>query len=218
MIISLNHKILFFHISKTAGTSISLMLENICDDAKSSFNKIFLNNIHNQAVRHIKDKLDLMQSNRYPFTHITQTDARPFLQLSNIDTSDFSEFIIVRNPYDRLKSQMIYQKLNEQYSVDHFLNRFESLNSSPSGYWFCRQMEYIKDPITKNLQIYKYEELNKLWPFLANIKPYKPFVVQRVNETANKKDVKIEFTLAQKKRIYHMWRESFEYLGYPKGF
>ena len=218
MIISLNHKILFFHISKTAGTSISLMLEDICDDAKSSFNKIFLNNIHNQAVRHIKDKLDLMKQNRYPFTHITQTDARPFLQLSNIDTSDFYEFIVVRNPYDRLKSQMIYQGLHEKYTVDSFLNKFEIINTAHSGYWFCRQMEYIKNPITKNLQIYKYEELHKLWSFLADIKPYKPFVVQRVNETVNKTDVNIEFTLAQKKRIYHMWRDSFEYLGYPKGF
>jgi hypothetical protein len=77
-------------------------------------------------------------------------------------------------------------------------------------------MDYFKDPLTNNLNVFKFEELNKLWAVLFRYAEGKAFHVHKVNENPNKQEIK--FTVGQKKRIYELFREEFETFGYKRDY
>jgi hypothetical protein len=217
MFVSLEKKILFFHISKSAGTSIALMLGDMCPDGQKCYQNIFHDNAQHYLTKPILKKWKKWDEED-KFIHITPEDAKPFFRASNIDISDFFCFTIVRNPYERLKSQLQYLNLIEENSIDHYIDTYSILNTQKAGYWFRTQLEYTNNPFTENMQIYKFEELNKLWPKLLEFNDKKSFDIFHVNDNPNKHKQHIEFTMSQKKRIYGMFKEEFETYGYDRGF
>jgi hypothetical protein len=218
MFISLQKKILFFHISKTAGTSVTQMLDKLCPDYEESYRKLFHSNIGHYMTKRVTNRWgDWEDQDR--FIHITQTDARPFFKAANIDYSDFFCFIIVRNPYDRLRSQMEYMNLLKYNSVDYHIDHYQTdLNIRKAGYWFKSQMEYFRDPMTKNINVFKYEDLDKLWLKLKEFDDDNKLKIMHLNPTSIETKDTIRFSTKQKKKIYNMFKEEFDTFGYHPGF
>lgn len=218
MFVSLEKKILFFHISKTAGTSVTHMLEKLCPDHAHSHQKIFKNNIGHYMTKRVTNRWgDWEDKDR--FTHITQTDARPFFKAADIDYSDFFCFTIVRNPYERLRSQMEYLNLTQSNSIDFHIDNYQTgLNTRKAGYWFRSQMEYFRDPMTKNINVFKFEDLDKLWDKLKEFDDEKTLEILHLNQNDKENISPIRFSTNQKKRIYQLFKEEFDTFGYHPGF
>lgn len=218
MFVSLEKKILFFHISKTAGTSIKLILDHLCRDGDESYKKIYHENMNHYMTRRVINRWGKWYDEDR-FTHITQTDARPFFKAAKVDFSDFFCFIVVRNPYERFKSQLQYLNLLELTSIDHCIDSYEkSLDNQMSGYWFKSQIDYFRDPLTNNIHVYKYEKLHELWGKLKDYADGRPFNIYHTNRNERKHECPIEFTVNQKKRIYKLFEEEFDTFGYECGF
>lgn len=228
MFISLEKKILFFHISKAAGSSVTTFLHSQCSDGENSFKTIFTDNIHRAKSLPIYKKWRhaLINNN---FTHMPQYDAKLFLELSNIDTSDFFEFIIVRNPYDRFISQLLYQpfesfKWSKNFIrgdyvafIDEYLDRHGELrNNSPDNYFNLFQTQYSKYPITNNLHIYRYEELDKLSTDLYEL--IGNGTIPHINQSKNKHKHAFNLNYEQKRKVYQLFRKDFETFGYDRDY
>lgn len=218
MFVSLDKKILFWHISKTAGTTIRSVLSNLCPDGDESYKKIYHENMEHYMTKRVINRWGKWYDEDR-FTHITQTDARPFFKAAGIDYQDFFCFTVVRNPYERFKSQLQYMNLLDMRSIDYYIDNYkDSLNVQMAGYWFRSQIDYVSDPLTDNIHIYKFEKLHELWGKLKDYAVDKPFNVHHINQNLNKNKYPIEFTLKQKKKIYKLFEEEFDRFGYESGF
>jgi hypothetical protein len=140
MVLSALKRFVFWHIPKTAGISLRSLLEQYATtkvvDYKSSFNG---------------DPL-----------HITQQD---FLNL-NIAAipKDYFEFVVVRNPLNRLVSMYRYGNNQERFgSFANFAQRVAMhYQHRTMSNFYNSQLDWINHPITDNLNIYKFENLDKI--------------------------------------------------------
>lgn len=222
MFISLKHKIIYFHISRTAGTSITMMLENMFPESKENKRTIFNRDIlKHRSLKRIRNNWgNFANLEPYPFKHITQTDALPFLNIAGIDTSDYFCFTVVRNPYDRFLSQLKYLNLTSK-GIDHYIETYGYLDTSLSGYWYKNQVDYIKDPLSKNFAVYKFEKMYELYEKFSQLNHGCMPEIINYNKSHPKlglNNIEISLTLQQKKKIYNMFQLDFETFGYERGF
>jgi hypothetical protein len=141
MILSRLKQFVYWHIPKTAGISIRALLEQYTTtkvvDYKSKFDSL-------------TDPL-----------HINQQD---FLKL-NFDEipSNYFEFVVVRNPLDRLVSMYNYGHNSKKFgSFSNFAQRVAQHYQHPTmSNFYNSQLDWIKQPITDRLQIYKLETLEQ---------------------------------------------------------
>jgi hypothetical protein len=87
MIIADSRKLMFVHIYKTGGSSITrLMMPHISEDFRSEYPRTmgdcWQNTWHFDAIQHSK-----------------LAEALPLLEKSNLDLDDYTKFVFVRNPY-----------------------------------------------------------------------------------------------------------------------
>lgn len=210
MFLSPQRKILFFHIPKTAGNSVKTSLGNKLPSHKDIAKH--LSNAYLKIVSKNNSTLDLQTLKALPPQHIDQVQARPIFDLLNLDLSDYFEFVIVRNPYDRILSQYNYN--NYHGNIDKFLDEYETSLKDTDSLWLKSQLAWINNPITDKIHIFKYEELDKCETELKKILKDENFSLFHVNQ--NKKAIKESFTSQQKQRCYQLFKEEFDILGYDK--
>lgn len=148
------NKVLFIHIPKTAGTSM----------------EVFLGQIYGYSETYIQRCIHGLEPNTLDLGNDSQH--KPITEYSNIlPTLDFI-FTIVRNPYDRLISaysffklyieRTKYGKLSRLNFQDWFFKeKIESKNLVPTYNYHLLPQTWYLDNYIKQINIYKYETLNK---------------------------------------------------------
>ena len=140
MVLSTLKRFVFWHIPKTAGVSLRSLLEQY-------------------ATTKVVDYKSLVNGDPL---HITQQD---FLNL-NIATipKDYFEFVVVRNPLNRLVSMYSYGNNQERFgSFANFAQRVAMhYQHRTMSNFYNSQLDWINHPITDNLNIYKFENLHKI--------------------------------------------------------
>lgn len=226
MFISQEKRILFFHIPKTAGNSIQKFLSS-----KSSYIPLFkrLINLHLKMAK--KDSyytphnlLTEYHPSKLSFFHMDQKYANVLFKELSLDFSHYYEFVIVRNPYDRVSSQYLYDKnkntlskyyKNDNYTLTDYLNEYQFyLDSGEENYWFKSQLKWIEKPITGNIEIFKYENLLECQDKLQDIFNDKTTVLTHENVNPSVRDN--IWSTQQKQRCYQLFKEEFDALGYDK--
>jgi hypothetical protein len=202
---------MFLHIPKTAGTTITSLLQHSCAD----FN-ILSKHLSHAFVQLIKqeNKVEILPNLRtWPPQHINQVYLKKIFDYLNLDTSIFFEFVVVRNPYDRILSQFNYTK---HIDFDSFMLEHEKNidNYSDYNFWYKGQLSWIKTPITNKLHIFKYEQLDDLWEILEDKLKTKISDVPIINISKDKR--MLELDKFQKDRIYNLFKDEFDILGYDR--
>lgn len=209
MLISSEKKILFFHIPKTAGSSIFDILNKVCTD----YNSIRKNLTYN----YIRQNPGLSKITIEHF-HVDQEYVKKVLDCSGLRVHDYFEFTVVRNPYDRLLSQYNFDLLGSRVykDFDNFLDLYEDAEyvNPKTPYWYKSQLHWIKNPLSKNSRYYKYEELDKAWVDIREKTgldlPHLPLINQSRAKSLT------ELNQSHKDRIYNILRDEFELLNYEK--
>lgn len=204
---STKHKFLFFAIPKTGSTAVRKILARYSD--KIDFRKFY----------HLI---------KYDPLHINQHTAKKIFTESGVHVNqNYFEFVIVRNPYDKVISHISYginsnnpptHPINYN-NIDAVLDIYEEnvkhdnwIGKNNSYYMFCPQMYWTTDTITSNLKIYHYEEIDKAWDDIRiklNLDlPNLPVV--------NVTGPKITLTQSQKDRIYDILKQDFKTFNYDK--
>jgi hypothetical protein len=207
MIISSIRKLAYFHIPKTAGNSIRSLLYDVCLDARHIELQVAAtkNLIMNRPTRFKSTTISL---------HTCQGPARQALESMGLRTKNFFEFVIVRNPYDRILSHYNYhiQSTKENIDFDTFLNNF-TLESSFNN-WFSKQIRWIENPLTDNLNIFKYEEIDMAWTTIRSRLNLDLPDLPKKNVTWHKT---LEYlNTEQKAKCYDILKDDFESLGYDR--
>jgi hypothetical protein len=199
---SSEHKFLFFHIPKTAGLSIHSVLSH---------------NISDSLMLELTSKLQ--EQKIIPYTesmplHINSAT----LKKTNFDFSEYFTFMVVRNPYERILSQV--QQINKspdlKISVEKLLDKYEGkINFPTDDYFYNKQTFWTENPIDKNFKIYKYENLKNDWEEICqkcNVK-FKPLINHNLSRIRSQKRL---INNRDQVRIYEIFKEEFELYGYEK--
>ena len=163
--------ILFIHIPKTGGTVIEDEIKKIYKETLFSPNKYFLKNI-----------LDVPYNLITP-QHQFYTTIYKYKDILNVNFDKIKIFSVVRNPYDKIISDLIWLKI-----IDKNATAEEVYNKIKNNYINCNdisnhnqpQYKFITDEnlnLISNIQIFKCEtlndandELNEFLGFNINIK------------------------------------------------
>lgn len=197
-------KLIFVHIPKTGGSTISnILVPNI--------------NIHDEKYM---EYLYGIKNNK-ALQHLSIIEIKKIVK----NTDDYYKFSIVRNPYDRLVSEYYWcqiknignksgQKFDDflNYIIDIFKNNKFDTNIYTDH--FIPQYKFLYDDnILKVDKIFKFENFNNVLQFLKekydiNTNFYKHLKVHNGN--------KLNLTQNQKNIIYNLYKKDFELFNYPK--
>ena len=206
-------KLIFFHAPKTAGSSLKNFLVRNCKDG-SYYNHLFYDLCLKETKYDIKSLGEKANTISNPFfSHITQSE---FVKLSeglHLDLDNLAEIVIVRNPYDRLLSYYNFTLYNNYSTIDLLLDDLEQTSDIGHKLFFRSQLDYIKQPVSKNLLIFKYEELEKCELFLQQYLKTSD-KLPKMNITEYSKLTALSDKT--KERCYEIFKKEFELLGYEK--
>jgi hypothetical protein len=140
MVLSSTKQFIFWHIPKTAGVSLRAILEQYATIKADNYMPL------------VKDD---------PF-HINQID---FLNLNigQVPNNCF-EFVVVRNPLDRLVSMYAYGKNSERFgSFSNFAQRVAmNYRHRTMSNFYNSQLDWITTPVTDRVHIYRFEQLGSV--------------------------------------------------------
>lgn len=208
MVLSIKKKFVWFHIPKTAGTSIRTVLSQygVENDYNKSYGNFFR---HYNTIYH---------PNQLWFNK-TYGD-------SGLSLKKYFEFVVVRHPYDRLVSVFHYSSIGKKIGdLDMFLYYIEAEHEraryNPDinyilNYWLQPQTTWTTNPLTTKLHVFKFENLNNDWEeicYKINI-DYVP--LQNLNQQRTKLGERIVLTKAQKDTYYNIAKDDFELFGYDR--
>lgn len=211
MPIHYKRKIIFIHIPKTGGTSISRML----------FGQ------QQYSERHLLGSMINMRNKPRRSSHCTLEEIKFFM---HDDIGEYKIITCVRNPYDRIKSEYYFLKNNKVFhpvfgdmtkiTFENFLymlrENFNSLETKSANFWnddyfihFLPQIKFlqIKGKIQKDIQIFKFE----------NFKEIETYFGQNVHLNNNKysgREYKKKYNNEMKKIVEEIYKEDIEYFQY----
>lgn len=160
------HKLLFVHIPKTGGQSLTeFFLKNILDKPKlNEFDEIDIDSNPELGL-----KLNTNLKSRGPaFYHhlfLSEYLENKLLPVNNIE--QYYKFSVIRNPYDRFLSAYKFLELDKTHkkSID-FAESIQYISNKNSKLYrmFCPQVEYL-EPINKINTIFTTEILEQVFEF-----------------------------------------------------
>ena len=210
--ISIKHKIIFIHIPKCAGQSI----ENI-----------FLLDLglnwqqrHPLLLRPRKGK----EKGPERLAHLYAEEYFKFGYIPKEKYDKFFKFSIIRNPVDRILSEINYQRIpkknsnniNGIESVEEYISKVIKLNKfSDLQRHISPQVKFLHDSETNKLLVDKvilFDELNHEVPKILQ-KKLKVFLeVPKINSSKNKLWVKEELTPRDISFLYDFYESDFKFL------
>jgi len=210
--ISIKHKIIFIHIPKCAGQSI----ENI-----------FLGDLglnwqqrHPLLLRPRKGK----EKGPERLAHLYAEEYFKFGYIPKEKYDKFFKFSIIRNPVDRILSEINYQRIPKKNSkniygiesVEEYISKVIKLNKfSDLQRHISPQVKFLHDSETNKLLVDKvilFDELNHEVPKILQ-KKLKVFLeVPKINSSKNKLWVKEELTPRDLSFIYDFYASDFKFL------
>jgi len=139
MLLSHSKRFMFFHIPKTAGTSVRLALAE-----------------HSEPLMILKQNFDPI--------NINQIHAKKFVSLP----TDYKEFVIVREPLTRLISVFRYGNNPSKFGTfSNFCQRMKEHYTRPFlTNFYDSQLSWIENSITGNIKVFKLEDLSSLGEYL----------------------------------------------------
>lgn len=216
------NNILFIHCPKNGGTYIQekiLMKDtsmNMCYRIENYFMKKHKNKQNRNQLNYFTKVLLFIIIFFVYHEHFTlQQYSRKY------DLRKFKILFVCRNPYQKLLSS--YNYINYQGSLDSYLDQIENCRKAKSSLKFIHidpmfyaharnQTDYIKlnKSIYPRVHIVPLENKHKLKQFCyANNLSY-------CDAQINISKKKSTLTLQQKERVYSIFKEDFDYFGYPK--
>jgi len=201
-------KILFVHIPKTGGQSIS---------------KFFYENLGHVWDQKNKNKKEFLFLQNYDrklpgpevLVHMTASEYIDLGYISQLEFEDFFKFTIVRNPYTRFISAFKFNKLYEKYHIEDFIDYIPSDNMTDLYRHFAPQTSYILSGNTYMIdKIIYFENLDDEF----NNYIIQPFglrgTLSKINKTKYKQKSKITITKKVKDFIDEYYQKDFSELGY----
>ena len=195
--------ILFIHIPKTGGSNIEQNLKKKCNQTVFS-----------------QWKNDLLPSpyNNVSLQHQTYMTIYNYKNELNIDFENIKTFAIVRNPYDRIISDLfLFKFINKNTSPEkvfdliknNYLYRDNLDNHNIPQYKFVTNE---KNELIENIKIFKTETLND---FNKEINNYLNLNINLKKQNVNK-DYSEYLNNDSIKLINEFYSKDFELLGYDK--
>ena len=210
--ISIKHKIIFIHIPKCAGQSI----ENIfLIDLGLNWQQR-----HPLLLRPRKGK----EKGPERLAHLYAEEYFKFGYIPKEKFDKFFKFSIIRNPVDRILSEINYQRIpkknsnniNGIESVEEYISKVIKLNKfSDLQRHISPQVKFLHDSETNKLLVDKvilFDELNHEVPKILQ-KKLKVFLeVPKINSSKNKLWVKEELTPRDISFLYDFYESDFKFL------
>lgn len=195
------HKIIFIHVPKTAGTTI--------EDALNLF-----------QVNNLYDKHGKLHNQSVTRQHLYGSE---ILEQCKINPKDYYIFSVVRNPYDRLVSafHFIQNQRNlyipekiKQMSFDNFIRCGFKMDKFERRYIFDGHLELQTNYLDiDNINIFKFENLQECFDMLSarfNIDNFKHCLKCTV-----RKPWEEYYTPELKELVYNFYKEDFDRFKYP---
>ncbi len=210
--ISIKHKIIFIHIPKCAGQSI----ENI-----------FLTDLGlNWQQRHPLLLRPRKANEKGPerLAHLYAEEYFKFGYIPKEKYDNFFKFSIIRNPVDRILSEINYQRIpkknsnniNGIESVEEYISKVIKLNKfSDLQRHISPQVKFLYDSETNKLLVDKvilFDELNHEVPKILQNKLKVFLGVPKINSSKNKLWIKEELTPRDLSFLYDFYESDFKFL------
>ena len=200
-----NIKILFIHIPKTGGSSVEIYFSNKFKIRLS--NEILYGTLLNKKVVNLDHTMQ----------HMTYSTIYKYRKYFNVDTTDVKIITIVRNPYDRIISELFYiKRINKESSKEETFEQIKKFileEPKKNDYHNIPQYKFIIDKnnmIIPNIIILHTETLNQDMKNLG----YTDF-----NIVSNKNPIKLNYNDylndASIKLINEFYNDDFLIFGYP---
>jgi len=194
--------ILFIHIPKTGGTKIENEIK------KKSRQTLYSDK---------RNKLLHVPFNKCSLQHQFYTTLYKFRNKLNINFNNIKVFSVVRNPYDRVISDLFWYKLIKNdsdstkiYNVikNKYLNRNDLDNHNKPQYKFVTDEMGVLIP---NIKIFKTEQLNQSNDKLSNFLGLKINVIKKIHVNKNYSRYLNRDTISL---INDVYKKDFELFGY----
>lgn len=204
-----NKRILFVHIPKTGGQSVS---------------KFFYKNLGYTWNPKDKDNEDLLFLKNYKrelpgpevLVHMTAQEYVDLGYISKEDFNNYFKFSIVRNPYSRFISAYKFNKVYEKYEPEKFIENMPTDEYSDLYRHFMPQSNYIFKNQELLVDKILYQERLNLDFTNYIIRPYNFKNTLDVTNKTKKVKKKIELSSKLIKFINIFYDKDFKNLGYQK--
>ena len=210
--ISIKHKIIFVHIPKCAGQSIeSIFLRDLGLSWKER---------HPLLLR----PRNANEKGPERLAHLYAEEYFKFGYIPKEKYDKFFKFSIIRNPVDRILSEINFQKIPKKNpkniygieSVEEYISKVIKLDKfSDLQRHISPQVKFLNDSETNKLLVDKvipFDELNHEVPKILQ-KKFKVFLeVPKINSGKNKLWVKEELTSGDLSFLYDFYESDFKFL------
>ena len=199
--------ILYIHIPKTGGSNI----ENYFFNKSKTYPTI--NNLLSYNIRPINLKI-----NDHSLQHLTYKEILQFKKFLNIDLDKSRMFTVVRNPYDRIISDLFFFRLIDKESTqDKVEKEIKKYLDSDSNYDNHKILQYNfildeNDKVDKNIIVIKTETLNKEMKNLG----FPDFSEYCSSNFISNKDYSSYMNNGSIKIINSYYKKDFEYFNYKQ--
>ena len=210
--ISIKHKIIFIHIPKCAGQSIE---------------SIFLRDLGLSWKERYPLLLRPRKANEKGPERLAHLYAEEYFKFGYIPKEKYDKFLkfsIIRNPVDRILSEINFQKIPKKNpkniygieSVEEYISKVIKLDKfSDLQRHISPQVKFLYDSETNKLlvdKVIQFDELNHEVPKILQKKFKVILEVPKINSSKNKLWVKEELTSRDLSFLYDFYESDFKFL------